>query len=46
MGERALCLLAPRLWNTLHVEIKSADTLQTFKSKLKTDLFELAYNAV
>ena len=39
-GSRAFAVAAPVLWNTLPVNIRSCDTLQTFKSNLKTYLFK------
>ncbi|KAK2872069.1 hypothetical protein Q8A73_024565, partial [Channa argus] len=39
MGGRAFSYQAPLLWNQLPVQIREADTLSTFKSKLKTFLF-------
>ena len=38
-GDRAFKLAAPRLWNSLPSEIRSAQTVITFKKKLKTYLF-------
>jgi hypothetical protein len=35
-GDRAFSKCAPALWNSLPHEIKSADTLDTFQSRLKT----------
>lgn len=43
MGDRAFVSFAPRLWNTLPIEIRQADSLSTFKSTLKTYFFRLAY---
>ena len=43
MGERAFQKCAPKLWNSIPVPIKECDTLEGFKSKLKTHLFEIAY---
>ena len=44
MGERAFQKCAPKLWNSIPVPIKECETLEGFKSKLKTHLFEIAYN--
>ncbi|XP_067351072.1 uncharacterized protein [Channa argus] len=44
MGGRAFSYQAPLLWNQLPVQIREADTLSTFKSKLKTFLFNKAYS--
>jgi len=38
-GERAFSVAAPRLWNSLPVNIRKAPSLQSFKSILKTHLF-------
>ena len=38
-GERAFSVAAPRLWNSLPVDIRNAATLDTFKKKLKTFIF-------
>ena len=43
-GERAFSVAAPRLWNGLPVDVKEADTLESFKMRLKTHLFKIAYN--
>ena len=38
-GDRAFSMAAPRLWNELPRDLRSAKTLGTFKNKLKTYLF-------
>ena len=43
-GERAFTFVGPNLWNSLPDDLKSAPSLQIFKSKLKTYLFRLAYD--
>lgn len=43
VGNRAFSYQAPVLWNQLPVHVKEADTVSTFKTRLKTFLFELAY---
>ena len=35
---------APLLWNKLPVNVREADTLSTFKIRLKTFLFDKAYS--
>ena len=35
-GDRAFCAYAPRLWNELLDNIKAADSVQNFKTQLKT----------
>ena len=44
MGGRAFKYQAPLLWNHLPVSVREADTLSTFKSRLKTFLFDKAYS--
>ncbi|XP_074496841.1 uncharacterized protein LOC141770891 [Sebastes fasciatus] len=43
MGARAFSYQAPLLWNQLPVPVREADTVSTFKSRLKTFLFDNAY---
>ncbi len=43
-GGRSLFYLAPKLWNKLPNNVREADTLCQFKSRLKTHLFNLAYS--
>ena len=43
-GGRSFSYLAPLLWNNLPASVRGADTLSLFKSRLKTFLFEKAYN--
>ena len=42
-GDRAFYIAAPVLWNNLPTRIRLAKTLVTFKSLLKTYLFQQAY---
>ncbi|XP_075334697.1 uncharacterized protein LOC142396039 [Odontesthes bonariensis] len=44
MGGRAFSYQAPLLWNKLPVNVRDADTLSTFKTRLKTFLFYKAYS--
>ncbi|XP_075329020.1 uncharacterized protein LOC142388045 [Odontesthes bonariensis] len=44
MGGRAFSYQAPLLWNKLPVNVREADTLSTFKTRLKTFLFDKAYS--
>uniref|UniRef100_A0A8C6SKQ3 Reverse transcriptase domain-containing protein n=1 Tax=Neogobius melanostomus TaxID=47308 RepID=A0A8C6SKQ3_9GOBI len=46
VGGRAFSYQAPVLWNKLPAHVKEADTVPTFKTRLKTYLFELAYDQV
>lgn len=43
-GDRAFSISAPRLWNTLPLDIKKAESVQTFKKLLKTHLFKIYFN--
>lgn len=43
-GDRAFEVAAPRLWNTLPLYIRSCDSIEGFKSRLKTYLFSAAFN--
>ena len=40
-GDRAFSVNAPKLWNSLPNHIRSAESIDVFKSKLKTFLFTL-----
>ena len=44
MGGRAFSYQAPLLWNQLPVSVREVDTVSTFKSRLKTFLFDKAYS--
>jgi hypothetical protein len=35
--------VAPQLWNSLPIELRTAPSLYTFRRKLKTHLFAKAY---
>ena len=43
MGDRAFSVYAPKMWNALPKDIRESTSLNTFKSKLKTYLFNIAY---
>ena len=43
-GDRAFSVVAPKLWNSLPVQLKLSKTLDEFKTKLKTHLFDLAFH--
>ncbi|KAK0137188.1 ATP-binding cassette sub-family G member 5 [Merluccius polli] len=43
-GARAFSYQAPLQWNQLPVVVREADSLSTFKSRLKTFLFDKAYS--
>ena len=38
-GERAFSYASPRLWNALPLDIKTKDSVASFKTALKTHLF-------
>ena len=42
-GDRAFEAAAPKLWNSLPPHVRAAQTLEVFKSLLKTYLFSLAF---
>ncbi len=42
-GDRAFSVVAPKLWNSLPVHIRTAQSVGIFKSFLKTYLFSLAF---
>ena len=43
-GGRAFKFQAPQLWNLLPVSVRESDTLCVFKTRLKTFLYDKAYN--
>ncbi len=43
-GDSAFEIAGPILWNSLPTHLKACDSLETFKSKLKTHFFGLIYN--
>ncbi len=43
MGARSFSYTAPRLWNSLPLNIRNSDCLLTFKTRLKTYLFIQAF---
>ena len=42
-GDRALSVAGPKLWNALPRELRFCESLDSFKSKLKTHLFNEAF---
>ena len=42
-GGRAFSAAAPELWNSIPEYIKRAETVETFKTRLKTFLFQKHY---
>ena len=43
-GDRTFSSGAPRLWNSLPMDIRSCISINIFKNRLKTYLFQTAYN--
>ena len=43
-GDRSFQVAAPELWNNLPLKVRSAQSIEVFKSLLKTHLFSLAFN--
>ena len=43
LGDRSFTCAAPKLWNVLPLDIRSATTVSSFKAKLKTHLFRRAF---
>ena len=42
-GDRAFEVAASQMWNTLPVDVKPCSSIDTFKKRLKTYLFEMAF---
>ena len=42
LGDRALSIAGPKAWNNLPQSVRSADSLDSFKRKLKFHLFMVA----
>ena len=43
LGERAFVFVSPKLWNTLPRFIREINSIDSFKRKFKTYLFEKAF---
>ena len=43
LGQRSFSYAAPTVWNTLPYEIRSSNTISSFRSSLKTYLFQQSY---
>ena len=43
-GDRAFCVAAPKMWNSLPNDIRMSHNVESFKKKLKTHLFCEAYS--
>jgi len=44
VGDRAFSAAAPRLWNSMPVDVVASQPLATFKGRLKTFLFERSFD--
>ena len=44
LGERSFTVAGPSIWNALPDSVKTADSIETFKSNLKTFLFPLSFD--
>ena len=44
-GDRAFAVAAPRLWNSIPLSIRSAPSIDSFKSRLKTYFYSLAFGS-
>ena len=42
-GDRAFSIAGPRLWNSLPIELRTTTNIVEFKSRLKTHLFNIAF---
>ena len=42
-GDRAFAVAGPRVWNQLPLDIRTSATVNTFKNRLKTYLYKLAF---
>ena len=45
LSAKAFCVSAPTVWNSLSDACREAELVSTFRSKLKTELFNVAYVA-
>ena len=43
LGKRAFSVIGPRLWNSLPSDTRNSNSLPTFRSRLKTHLFKIAF---
>ena len=43
-GKRTFCYYAPKIWNSLPKNVRSSKSIDTFKKKVKSHLFSLAYH--
>ena len=45
-GDRAFAAAAPRLWNSLPLAIRCTNSIESFKSQLKTYFYSLAFSHI
>jgi len=45
LSAKAFCVSAPTVWNSLSDACTEAELVSTFRSRLKTELFNVAYVA-
>jgi len=45
LSAKAFCVSAPTVWNSLSDACREAELVSTFRSRLKTELFNVAYVA-
>ena len=43
LGKRVFSVIGPRLWNSLPPDARNSNSLPTFRSRLKTHLFKIAF---
>ena len=46
LGDRAFAHAAPQLWNSLPLDVRNCENISVFKKRLKTFLFNKAYNSL
>jgi len=46
IGDRALAVAGPRAWNNLPVDLRLSQTFSTFKTHLKSHLFNISFPSV
>lgn len=44
-GDRAFSVVGPRLWNALPTHIRSAPSVDVFKTRVKTYLYSVSFNS-
>jgi len=44
LGDKALSVAGPVVWNSLPAAVREADSLHSFRRKLKTHMFALCFN--